>query len=1036
MKITSNIQEAHAAVIDLVDQFEKNQHHYLSASYQEQEARKDFLDKFFIALGWDVNHENQTNPYEQEVKIEKSVTTGTAKRRADYAFSLTPHFNKRPRFFVEAKRPQQNIATPDNYFQAIRYSWSHQLPLVILTDFHTFHIIDSRYRPDIKTALLRKIVVYNFLDFRNPEIFAKIYWLFSREATVGDAIGKYAETLEKPTAANKQLGLFAGGYQNIDDAFLGQLDQYRADLARSFKHHNPELDSEQLTEVIQRLLDRLVFTRFLEDKLIEPKPIISQLGTKTSAWKQFLRHCDRLDKQYNGVVYKHHAILDSPNFKVDDTVFLEICDELTDPTSPYDFNAIPIEILGRIYERFLGKVVVATAKQAKVEEKLDVRKAGGVFYTPDYIVTHMVGQSLGPKIKGKSPEEIISIRAIDTSCGSGSFLIGVYGYILNELARTYAAKPNLAKKNDIVMRDGIIHLSLHKKREVLIKCIFGIDIDAQAVEVTQLSLYLKLLEDETTDSAQTQQLELGAALLPSLNQNIIVGNALISPIDDANADDMFTIERYHALKAVNLHRTFPQVMKRSGGFDLVIGNPPYIKEYTNREAFDNLRESPYYQGKMDIWYMFACRALDILKPDQGTLAFIATNNWTTNFGAKKLRSKIAKDAHIKHLIDFGNFKVFKDAGIQTMILIANRSSNPPSYVFDYRVLGGKKRTLADVQGLLAKDDIQNSICLSPEFTRSKFGESPYSFSDETIENLLGKIRSVSNFFLDGNNEVAQGIVPNPDVISARALSRFSVREIKQLGIERGTPVFVIPTNFFPSPNKQEKLLLKPLFEPVDAARYSLKGKNRLEIIYSNASQIQKINEGLPARIYEHLFQYKKIMDVRRETNQGRLPWYCLHWPRDARFFENGPRIFSVRKCATPTFSYIDDCAYVMMSFNVIKTERINLKYLTALLNSKLVHYWLLHKGKMQGGQFQVDKEPLLAIPLVAPLVDVQKRIASLVDRILQATNKIQSVVLDSERDRYQRLIDQTDAEIQEQIYGIYQLNESDIDLIGGCIEGR
>ena len=1031
MPVQNNFRDAHASVIDLVERFERNRQHYLSSSYQEQEARKDFLDKFFMALGWDVNHETQTNPYEQEVKIEKSVTTGTAKRRADYSFSLTPHFNKRPRFFVEAKRPQQDIATPDNYFQSIRYSWSHQLPLVVLTDFHTFHIIDSRYRPDIRTALPRKLAVYNFRDYRDPEVFARIYWLFSREATVGDAIGKYAETLEKPTASSKQLGLFAGGFQNIDDAFLGQLDQYREDLARSFKRHNPSLDSEQLTEVVQRLLDRLVFTRFLEDKLIEPEPIISRLGTKTSAWKQFVRECSRLDKQYNGVVYKHHAVLDSPSFNVDDASFLAICDELTDRTSPYDFNAIPVEILGRIYERFLGKVVVATAKQAKVVEKPNVRKAGGVFYTPDYIVTHMVEQALGPKIKGKTPEEILSVRTIDTSCGSGSFLIGVYEYILTELARTYAAKPKLAKKNDVVMRDGIVHLSIHKKREVLTKCIFGIDIDAQAVEVTQLSLYLKLLEDETTDSAQTQQLELAAALLPTLNQNIIVGNSLISPIDDASADDMFTIERYDALKAVDLHRTFPQVMQRGGGFDLVIGNPPYIKEYTNREAFDNVRESPYYQGKMDIWYMFACRALDILKPETGTLAFIATNNWTTNFGAKRLRGKITKDARIEHLIDFGDFKVFKDAGIQTMILIAKRSSKAPSYVFDYRVLGGKKRTLADAQGLLVRAAIPNSTYLSPDFTRSKFGESPYSFSDATAEILLAKIKACANFVLDGNEEVAQGIVPNPDVVSAQSLGHFSEHEIRKLGIERGAPVFVVPINFLPSPNKQEKLLLKPLFEPVDAARYSLKGVNRLELIYSNASQVSKMDKGLPARIHEHLLRYKKIMDARRETSQGRLPWYCLHWPRDVRLFERGPRIFSVRKCAIPTFSYVDECAYVMMSFNVIKTDRIDQKYLTALLNSKVVRYWLQHKGKMQGGQFQVDKEPLLAIPLVAPPSIEQQRIAKLVDRILQATEKLQAAVLDSERDRCQRLIDQTDAGIQERIYTIYKLSDSDIDQING-----
>lgn len=1024
MSVQNSFQDAHATVIDLVKCFEKNQHHYLSVGYQEQEVRKDFLDKFFMALGWDVNHETQTNPYEQEVKIEKSVTTGTAKRRADYSFSLPPHFTKRPRFFVEAKRPQQDIATPDNYFQSIRYSWSHQLPLVVLTDFHSFHIIDSRYRPDIKTALNRKLGVYNYREYCDPDVFAKIYWLFSREATLNDAIGKYSDTLEKPTASNKQLGLFPGGYQNIDDAFLGQLDQYREDLAHSFKRNNPNLNSEQLTEVVQRLLDRLVFTRFLEDKLIEPNPIISRLGTKASPWKQFVRECTRLDKQYNGVVYKHHSILDSPSFVVDDASFIAICNELTDPTSPYDFNAIPVEILGRIYERFLGKIVVATAKRATVENKPDVRKAGGVFYTPDYIVAHMVDQALGPKVKGKSPEEILSIRTIDTSCGSGSFLIGVYEYLLTELSRTYAGNPKLIKKKDVVMRDGILHLSIHKKREVLIKCIFGIDIDAQAVEVTQLSLYLKLLEDETTDSAQTQQLELAAALLPSLNKNIIVGNSLISPIDDANADDMFTIERYDALKAVDLHRTFPQVMQRGGGFDLVIGNPPYIKEYTNREAFDNVRESPYFQGKMDIWYLFACRALDILKPETGTLAFIATNNWTTNFGAKRLRGKITKDARIEQLIDFGDFKVFKDAGIQTMILIAKQSSKPESYVFDYRVLNGKNRTLADAQGLLAKAAVTNVTYLSPDFTRSKFGESPYTFSDTTAEALLLKLESCSNFILDGRSEVAQGIVPNPDVVSTQALGKYSDEELKNGQISRGDPVFVIPKGLFNKPNRYERELIKPLFSPTDTKRYFLAKESVSDIIYSHGSSAD-----LPERLKQHLLPYKRIMDERRETKVGRLPWYCLHWPRDKGFFEGPPRILSVRKCAEPTFSYTEDVAYVMMAFNVIKTDRINLKYLTALLNSKVVRYWLQHKGKMQGGQFQVDKEPLLAIPLVAPPSAEQQRIAKLVDFILQASEKLHTAVLDSDRDRYQRLIDQTDAKIQEAVYTYYKLTDSDIDLV-------
>ncbi|MBV5297155.1 MAG: Eco57I restriction-modification methylase domain-containing protein [Rhodoferax sp.] len=1017
MKEKTNFAAAHQVVKGLVDQFEANLAHYLSADYQEQELRHDFLDKLFIALGWDVNHETQTNPYAQEVKIEKSVTTGTAKRRADYAFSLAPQFNKRPRFFVEAKRPQHDIATPDNYFQAIRYSWSHQLPVVVLTDFNSFHIIDSRFKPNIKSALPRQLAVYHFREFRDADTFAKIYWLFSREATLGDAIGQYAQTLEKPGTQNRQLGQSAGGFQNIDDAFLGLLDQYREDLARSFKRLNPQLDSEQLTEAVQRTLDRLVFTRFLEDKLIEPAPIISRLGTKTSAWKQFVRDCDRLDKQYNGVVYKHHAILDAPGFQADDTAFLAICDELTDAASPYDFNAIPIEMLGRIYERFLGKVVIANAKEARIEEKPMTHKAGGVYYTPDYIVSYMVEQALGPKVTGKSPAEILAVKTIDTSCGSGSFLIGVYDYLLTELARTYAAQPRLAKKGDAVLRDGVLHLSIQKKREVLTKCIFGIDIDAQAVEVSQLSLYLKLLEDETTASAQAGQLELAGALLPPLHNNIIVGNALISPIDDAAADDMFSMTRFEALRAVNMHRTFPQVMQRGGGFDLVIGNPPYIKEYTHREAFDHLRESPYFQGKMDIWYLFACRALDILKPESGTLALIATNNWTTNFGARRLREKLSKDARIEQLIDFGDFKVFRDAGIQTMILIARRAGTPASYAFDYRVLGGKKRRLEDAQGLLRRDELPQATFMRPIVERMQLGGSPFTFSDAQHTALLRKLLDAANFKLDGKTEVAQGIVPPQDFVNKKSQSvlkrHFSVGQgIFNLDHTEKNSLLL---------SAAEKRLVKPFYTTQELRRYWSQRTNRLWVIYTDSSFKDPLAINPYPKLKAHLDQFKKVI-----TSDNKP--YGLHRSRDENFFK-GEKIISVRKCAEPTFSYTDFDCYVSQTFNIIKTRRINLKYLTALLNSNVVRYWLRHKGKMQGDQFQVDKEPLLAIPLIAPTPEMQMQIAKLVDRILQAAEKFNAAVLDRERTQYQRLLEQTDAQIQQHIGTLYGLTEAEIDLV-------
>jgi adenine-specific DNA-methyltransferase len=1031
-----NLHTAHEAVCKLVDQFEQYEATYLAQNYQESQLRQDFLDKFFIALGWDVTHSLQTNPFAREVTIEKRVQTGAAKRRADYSFAIAPRY-KKPVFFVEAKKPSGKLDTADNYFQAIRYSWNTQLPLVLLTDFVNFHVVDARYRPNINAALSRKHKAYHYRQYRDSDTFAEIYWLFSREAVANNSIQNYVNDL--PDAAEKlsshQMGLFAGGYQSIDDLFLNQLDEYRESLARAFKRDNPSMDGEQLTETVQRTLDRLVFLRFLEDKLIEPTQIVQDIAHAKSPWKEFLAQSKRLDGIYNGVVFKPHPQMDQVGFLAQQQEFVSICEELSDVHSPYDFNHIPVEILGRIYERFLGKVVTATAKRISVEEKPEVRKAGGVFYTPDYIVQYMAEQALLPILQNKTPAQVFKTRIIDTSCGSGSFLIGVYEVLLQTVSQLYFNNPKLAKADEWVERDGKWSLTLKRKRELLVQCIYGVDIDAQAVQVAQLSLFLKLMEDETTASAALVQQEIEATLLPNLSRNIIVGNSLLSNLDDTNNQELFegnlNLEQRIKLKAVNLRAAFNQVMTIEGGFDLMIGNPPYIKEYTHREAFDYLRTSPYYQGKMDIWYLFACRGIDLLKKDTGRLALIATNNWVTNAGAKTLRNKILHDALIEQLIDFGDYKVFKDAGIQTMILLARRASEPQQYNFDLRKLSNKKATLADAQALLLPANTEPAPAgqhrLPAQIDRKALLDKSFTFSSTDHSNVLDKIVSKRNFELNERSEVAQGIVPNPDVLSSSSFGKYTSKEVQTLGVNEGDGVFVVPIGYFGKTSKVEEKYLIPLVEPKDAVRFCVIEPPRLELIYAHKRWTDKTP--LPKRFLTHLAPYKKILDLRREVLLSRIEWFNLHWPREPHFFESGERIFSVRKCAVPTFSLVDMPVTAMMSFNIIKTERINLKYLTALLNSDLVKYWLKHKGKMQGRLFQVDKEPLLAIPLHKPEGADISAIAVLVDTVLELIPMVKGAMLESQREMYQHMLDDAEQTIQNHIYRIYGLTPEDIDTL-------
>lgn len=390
LAIAKNFDEGFEIVRGLVATFHSNADRYRKPDYSEQDARNDFINKFWMALGWDVLHDEQRNPYEQEVRVERGVTIDARRKRADYAFFVAPNFRD-VRFYVEAKKPSVELDNRDAYFQTIRYGWNSQTPLAVLTDFEQFRILDARYKPDIANVMQTWVKKYEYDEYEDEAKFREIYHLFSRESVAAGSIEKYVEDfLPMPKGAARRSTLFQLHSQSIDAAFLSDLDTYRARLAGAFKSKNPTLDGFELTEVTQRTLDRLIFMRFLEDKLIETEPLIENLGSRAgSAWQDFKAVSRRLDKTYNGIIFKEH-FLDRADFQIDEAVFGDIRESLAHANSPYDFNAIPIHILGSIYERFLGKVIVATSEGAKVEEKPEVRKAGGVYYTPEYIVRYIV----------------------------------------------------------------------------------------------------------------------------------------------------------------------------------------------------------------------------------------------------------------------------------------------------------------------------------------------------------------------------------------------------------------------------------------------------------------------------------------------------------------------------------------------------------------------------------------------------------------------------------------------------------------------
>jgi adenine-specific DNA-methyltransferase len=986
----STFDAAFKRVQELATTFKANENRYLAADYQEAEVRKDFIDKFFMALGWDVNHDVQTNPYEQEVKVEPSVAA-SGQRRADYAFFLAPNYRD-VRFFVEAKKPHGDIATKENYFQTIRYGWNSETPLAVLTDFEQFHVLDCRYKPDVETALNRACAKFHYSEYNNRKKFEEIYWLFSREAVAAGSLEKRAKEMPKPRGKAVQRGLFAGGWQSIDESFLAELDEHRTNLAKAFKKHNPKLNSEQLTEATQRALDRLVFIRFLEDKGIEAQRLVDKFGDKGTAWQDFIATSRRLDGIYNGIVFKDHPLLDKPGFRVDDDLFADICKKLAHANSPYDFNAIPIHILGSIYERFLGKVIVATDKRVKVEEKPEVRKAGGVYYTPEYIVRYIVENTVGKLIAGKTPDQIAEMRFADIACGSGSFLLGIYDTLLTYHGNWYNQHPDKAKKGDCIERDGKLFLSLKKKREILLNNIYGVDIDAQAVEVCQLSLYLKLLKDETTVTAHQYLLDFEQqALLPSLNKNIVCGNSLIGT--DILDGQLFASDEERKLNPMNFEDAFPEVMKR-GGFDAIVGNPPYVRiqgfprnqiEYLTRRYRSAI-------GNCDLYVSFVERGYCLLAP-AGRLGYIVPNKFfKTDYGVG-LRELITTEKALAEIVDFGAHQVFA-ATTYTCLLFLSKDKNQ---TFRFAQVEANSEALTS-----ARFNVRSVESVSKE---------PWEFVDEATSELLKKLTAKAKRLLDLPADMSRGSSSGDDSV-------FVVENTAKIESEAlRTPVFASDFNrYIFTPNSQWRIIFP--YEVSD-------GESHL------------LPEPELKKKYPKAFAYLKSKQAQLKKRKQYSEWFGYSAPRNLPLHERA-QIAVPLLANHGQFALIPEemrgklCPMASGGFTITLAPECKLRpeYVLGVLNSRLL-FWKLQQmsNLFRGGWITCTKQYFGELPIVIPDKSRHDAIVAKVEAMMEAKKALAKAKTERERTYYEQKCAALDRQIDRLVYDLYGLTEAEIKIV-------
>jgi type I restriction-modification system DNA methylase subunit len=647
----------------LVTRFEEQLESYKNPDYNETMTRRDFIDPFFKALGWDIDNEaGYAEAYREVIHEDKIKVSGTVKA-PDYSFRLV---GGKRLFFVEAKKP--SISVKDDIhpsYQVRRYGWSAKHPISIITDFEEFAIYDCTKKPNPhdKPSVAR-IKYLTFKDYLNE--FDFIWDTFSKEQVLKGSFDKFlqSDTHKKGTAT-------------VDKDFLESLDRWRTYLAVNISWNNKTLDEDEINYIVQLTIDRIIFLRIAEDRSVEPYGNLKRAAKQGNLYSNLYELFQKADEKYNSGLFDFKKDKISQSVLIENKIIRTIINELYYPECPYEFSVLSVEILGSAYEQFLGKVIrITPAHHAKIEEKPEVRKAGGVYYTPQYIVDYIVENTVGKVIAGKTPKEISKIKILDPACGSGSFLIGAFQYLLDYHKDYYSekGKPSKGNKENPITPDG--HLNSAEKKRILLNNIYGVDLDSNAVEVTKLSLLLKCLEGETEASIQQQYKIWNERVLPTLEYNIKSGNSLI---DDDFYGTRLDLLINKKIKPFNWGNTFSEIFENDG-FNVIIGNPPYGASLSEEE--DSYLRIKYAVSnyQLDTYNLFIERGLNLLKKD-GLLGFIIPSAWVASKYDLKFRKFLTEMSSISNFV-IAPKHTFEDATVETCIIILSNTEPTNSFVVE------------------------------------------------------------------------------------------------------------------------------------------------------------------------------------------------------------------------------------------------------------------------------------------------------------------------------------------------------------------
>jgi type I restriction-modification system DNA methylase subunit len=973
------LEEAHQEITSLVAKYQSLDEKAVR-KYTEADTRRVFILPLFKAMGWDV--------YSREEVTEEERASGG---RVDYAFKLRGV----SQFYLEAKALRADLNKLEYAKQVVTYAYNKGVTWAVLTDFESLKVFNAQ-----TGRLCLNLSCRDYLpDFSE-------LWLLSRESFEKNALNEWAE---KHGVLPPRLG--------IEQRLYNQLRQWREELYTQLYHYNRHLTFDQIDEVIQRLFNRLIFIRTCEDRRIEERVLLSALhewrssgrkGELIEVLRQIFRH---FDGYYDSDLFLLHL---TDQIFIESTTVESIINGLYDvpgTMASYDFSVIDANVLGAVYEQYLGHVAIVVKQRVKeaqarmdlgfpsepifeVTAKRQRRKEQGIYYTPRFVTDYIVKETVGRFRQERSYDEVCKIKILDPACGSGSFLIRAYDELLNY----HADKRGKA----------VAELDQWERLPTLTGNIFGVDLDIQAVEIARLNLLLRSLARRE--------------VLPSLASNICQGNSLISGTEEELRP--YFGDAWRDKKPFNWEREFKDIMAQ-GGFDVVIGNPPYYNVETLGKgaadvAFLQDAFKQIWMDKSDILFYFLARAIELSK---GYISFIISRSFLESDKAVKLRGYILNKCFVKALIDFREFKVFEpEADIATCILVLSKKDPGidahKNFIRVAQVLkwnGSKAELMQHIESYLpGNETYANEYIRVFTADQATLSSEPWNLAPPIFVRVCDKI--------DANHPKLRDVCIVGSGMQTACNDVFGKiwdEQIKDEGLERK--------------------YLKKRAANSDVQKYAIYHSGEYLIYVEDVPAFEEC----PPCIAQHLLINRGKLESRAAYKRGDCKWFKYSFPMHKEHYHK-PKLIVPYRAGFNRFALDENAEYISLTDTTVVFPRedraINLKYLLGILNSQLMNFRYRYIGKLTSkGMYEyfengIGKLPIQRIDFGDPAE--KKRhddLVALVDRMLELNKRLAPTrnTPCNERDELLREIERTDQEIDNLVYDLYGLTEEERKIVEG-----